>query len=563
MNLPGWVAGRVGAFVPEASDTPGSGDAPPSPTAAGELGHERWKTTTFRWFAAYAAIFSVSFMVLLGFIEYSVTHAMLRETDSGLRWQLRYFDSRSDASLGAAIDARLHRENRQQNFYGLFSADGRWQAGDIHALPTGLVLDPWGRSHERASGQTLVLDTGAVQGSQQGPRTALRVLGEIRADGSRLVVARTLSDVRHVHGELLKALFGGGLLCLCGSLCAGLLLSMRQISRVAQIRRATARIAAGELGERLPVVGRDELDMLADLVNRMLDEVERLIGEVKSACDGIAHDLRTPLTRLRLRLSHAADTLQRRGEPAVAGVLESARDEADTVLERFSALLRISEIGAIKRRSAFAQVALPALVTELCELYAPLAEDKAIDLRVDLGAGPDIPPAEVAPIYADRALLFEAFSNLLDNAIKFAPHGGVVRVALHATSAGAQFSVTDNGPGIAPAERSAVLGRYYRSNAARHVPGTGLGLGIVAAVLRLHDFRLAIGDARSDAPPTPPTAVAPNDAKSSTKSSTRNNVISKASSDTTTNPTTHATTAGTTVTIDCWPPHPRPTTRYQ
>jgi signal transduction histidine kinase len=148
-------------------------------------------------------------------------------------------------------------------------------------------------------------------------------------------------------------------------------------------------------------------------------------------------------------------------------------------------LLRISEIGAMRRRSGFAQVALPSLVSELHELYAPLAEEKGIAL--------DMSVAEVESTWADRALLFEAFSNLLDNAIKFAPQGGRVAIGLRAGAHGAQFVVSDDGPGIPLHERRSVLGRFYRSEQTSHVPGTGLGLGIVAAIVRLHGFELRIG----------------------------------------------------------------------
>lgn len=438
----------------------------------------RWRTSAARWLAVYAAIFSLSFMALLGVIDYSVTRAMLREADSGLRWQLRYFDSKADAELVETIEARLGKTGIHRNYYGLFAADGTHLAGDIERWPGPLSLDRFGRPHEHTIGHTRALQVGNLE-------PELRVMGETREDGTRLLVARTLSDVRHVRDELLRVLIGGGLTFLGTSLAAALMLSSRQRRRFTTMRDATARIANGELAQRLPVTGRDELDMLSELVNRMLDEIERLMGEVKGACDGIAHDLRTPLSRLRMRLANLARQTDENGNAPIAAALAAARDDTQAILNRFSALLRISEIGAMRRRSGFAHVMLPSLADELHELYAPLAEEKGIRLAVTA--------ASVEPTWADRALLFEAFTNLLDNAIKFTPPGGRVGIEVRPAARGAQFVVSDNGPGIPPHERGTVLGRFHRGEHASHVPGTGLGLGIVAAIVRLHGFELRIG----------------------------------------------------------------------
>lgn len=447
-------------------------------TAAKRRSGQRWHTTTFRWLSAYAAIFTLCFVALLGFLEYSVGAAMEREADSGIRWQMRYFDSKSDDQLASVIDQRLEREIRHTNYYGLFAPDGHRIAGDIAGVPPGLKLDRAGEAHSTSMGRTIELPDNASM-------PTVRVMGELRDNGVKLVIGRNLSDVRHVREELTKVLIGGGVLCLGLSLATGLLLSLRQMRRVADMRRVTTRIANGDLAQRLPTGGRDELDMLCHLVNHMLDEVERLMNEVKGACDGIAHDLRTPLVRLRLQLANLAERVRASRDDAADSLIANARVEADAILDRFGAMLRISEIGALQRRSGFDVISLQTLVDELCDLYQPLAEEKSITLKSSTEAG--------EPLHADRALLFEAFSNLLDNAIKFAPQDGEVSVDLWSSQSGPQLVIADNGPGIPVSERNAVLNRFYRVEQTRHVPGTGLGLGIVSAIIRLHDFELRIG----------------------------------------------------------------------
>lgn len=437
----------------------------------------RWHSTTFRLITVYAVIFSLSVMLLLGFIGWAVTGDMERETDVPMDWQLIYLDSMPHEQLADAIHRRLEHERMHTNFYGLFSADGQHIAGDILKLPPELAVHRRGRTLEH----TLV-----IEGDQHAP--VVRAMAERMKSGDTLVVARDLTHILNIRETIINALVGGGIFCLAAGIAGGLGLSVRQMRRLKAIRRVTQRIAQGDLGQRLPIGGRDEIDMLSHLVNHMLAEVERLMNEVKSVCDGIAHDLRTPLAHVRTLLAHIAEHTDKLDDAALLGLVDRARGETDGLLNRFRAMLRISEIGTLQRRGGFGEVQLETLVREVGELYEPLAESRTIELLVQV--------SPVAPIHGDHALLFEALSNLIDNALKFTePGSGTVRVVLAQTPLGPQVEIIDNGPGIAANERDAVLQRFYRGESTRHIAGSGLGLSIVSAIVHVHDFTLRIGSA--------------------------------------------------------------------
>jgi signal transduction histidine kinase len=214
----------------------------------------------------------------------------------------------------------------------------------------------------------------------------------------------------------------------------------------------------------------------------MVEEVERLMSEVKGATETIAHDLRTPLTRVRARLSRLQQALGE-ADPRAEDALWVI-DELDTVLGRFTAILRISELEAQRRREGFVTVDPADLVRQAAELYGPLAEALGVSLEAEVDS--------TAPVGADPKLLFEALSNLVDNAIKFTPEGGRVQVR---AEVGPRIVVEDDGPGVPEAELAAVTQRFYRGERDRLTPGSGLGLSIVSAIVRLHGFALRLEDA--------------------------------------------------------------------
>jgi signal transduction histidine kinase len=436
----------------------------------------RWHTSTFRLLTAYSLLFSLAVVAILSIIMWRVTAFMSDQTDHTLYWEAHYYSKLAPSQVAEAIDRRIEQEHMQSNYFGLFDAQGQRITGNVRALPP--ALPPDGIGHPLG-------DRLPVMDAEHSNTRALAV----RLPDSRvLLVARNVQPIAEIHDAIRDALVWSGLLALVTGMGGGYIVSLRQFRRIHETQRVIEQIVNGNLDRRLPMGGRDELDMLAHLVNHMLERIARLMAEVKGACDGVAHDLRTPLAHVRKTLTQArarAATLGDAPDAELSRLLEYAEANTDSLLERFRAMLRISEIESMRRRGEFERFALRALLADLEDLYGPLAEDKGIDFVADIGENNEL------VIHGDRALLFEALSNLLDNAIKFTEQGGV-KLALLATHSGPRIEVRDTGRGIPAADRDAVLQRFYRAESSRHIAGSGLGLSIVSAIVGLHDFGLTI-----------------------------------------------------------------------
>ncbi len=255
---------------------------------------------------------------------------------------------------------------------------------------------------------------------------------------------------------------------------------------LANISETTAAVAAGDLTQRVRLAGTaDEFDLLAETINDMLDRITRLMDGVRQVSNAIAHDLRTPITRARARLEDAA--LHATSDAELRAAIERATAELDGVVAVFKALLRIAEIEAGARRSAFTRFELTPLLQDLAELYGAVADERAIRLVATLAPG--------LSVFGDRALIQQAVANLLDNALKFAPSAGLIRLEAQPEGAGIEIAVADQGPGIPAAERAHATERFFRGEAARHTPGFGLGLALVQAVAQLHGGSVRLTDA--------------------------------------------------------------------
>jgi signal transduction histidine kinase len=350
------------------------------------------------------------------------------------------------------------------------SPSGQRVVGNLTATP--MATRPLGR---------VVTD----QVVREGKRTTGRLVVQQLPDGGFLYVGRDLSEQRSISDLVIKALLAGAGASLL-VLVAGALLFRHQIEkRIGHIRQTAHRIEAGDLTQRIPVSSDDEFGRLSVDINRMLDRIGHLMDGVRHVSNAIAHDLRTPLARIRSRLDEAV-----RRQSSIASLSEAAGaaiEDIDELILVFEKLLQIAEAESGVRAKSFEAVDLNGIAKDMVELYDATAEQRRVSLKPGGGA------AVLAAV--DRNLVASAVASLIDNAIKYAGPGATVEVGVYAQPQSVAIEVRDNGPGIPEAERPRVTERFYRLDHSRNLPGNGLGLSIVSAIATLHGGALQLEDA--------------------------------------------------------------------
>jgi signal transduction histidine kinase len=437
------------------------------------------RSTSFRLLAWYAGLFVASVAILF-VIVYWITIAALEqqlsdsvERESQVLTEL--YRSGNSERMVRAIQLRMLDLRPPRRYYLLQDREGERIAGNLPPMKP--VEGEW-----------------AIPVSALTPNPSLRrdelveahpvvAVGTLLDDGEFLLVGE--SQYRAVKArEAIILAFGWGFaitVLLAGG--GGVALGSGFLRRIDEVNRTAHSIMDGNLSLRLPARGGgSEMDELALNFNAMLDRIEALMGSIKQVSDDIAHDLRTPLSRLRHRLETARDKAE--GEGAV--IIEQSIDELDAILATFSALLRIGQIEAGARRAAFAEIRLDQIAAAVVEAYAPVAEDRGQRLLSELRAFP--------VIRGDRELLMQMVANLVENAINHCPADVTIRVGLDSTAGQCVFSVADSGSGIPATERDAVLRRFYRLEQSRTTPGSGLGLALVKAIADLHGATVTLAD---------------------------------------------------------------------
>jgi signal transduction histidine kinase len=440
---------------------------------------EVFRTQAFRIIAIYLGIFAISALALVGFVYWNTAIVLDTQNDETIEAEITgLVEQYQRQGLPGLTDVIIGRSVRgQQGLYLLANNDRRVIAGN---------LDSWPQVQSADNGLVEFAYERRIGGTPELRRARGRIFA--LAQGFYLLVARDVHEQRELEALFTTMLlWGAGLMVVLG-FAGGVIISRNFLARLDVINRTSRQIMRGDLSQRVPVSrAGDEFDVLAGHLNRMLDRIERLLHGMREVSDNVAHDLRSPLNRLRNRLEMAA--MRHPTDSETARDIDAAVQETDRLIATFNSLLLIAEAEAGSVRESMETFSLGEIIEGIGELYSPLADEKRLEFRVDKA-----PVA--ATIRGNRNLISQAVANLVDNAIKYTPADGRVTVSLEPSADGPALVIADTGPGIPQEERQRVTERFVRLESSRNSPGTGLGLSLVAAVARLHDAELVLEDNR-------------------------------------------------------------------
>jgi len=429
-----------------------------------------FRTSSFRLTLMYAVLTGVIFLLLFSMIFWSTTRYMQQQLDARVASEIAELLAYPQATQPAGLQPIVRRlMGRSRDFYYLLQdPSGKVLAGNLPAMTAITGLREWDGSAEQ----------------QQTPFSAIRGRG-VGVSQGYLFVGLSTFELHEMEEMVARSFLWGLGAAMVLALAGGAAMSVRLLRKIETVSQTSRDIVEGNLQRRVPLRGSgDEFDHLAVSLNAMLDRIQTLMEGLRQVTTDIAHDLRTPLTRLRQRLELAqrpnvdTDTLR--------AVLDATRHDIDSLLEIFSALLRIAQIESGARKAGFTEVNVSDLLRTVLEVYRPALEEKGQQLKETIDGD--------LVVRGDRELLMQLFANLLENAIRHSPAGAHVALVAQRRSDALEVCVADNGPGIPKALRSKVLQRFFRLETSRTTPGSGLGLSLAAAVATLHDARLELSD---------------------------------------------------------------------
>ena len=431
---------------------------------------------TFRLALLYTLVFGVSVGGLFYFVFWTTSGFAERQMEATVNAEItslgESYGGGGLAALILAVNRRASPNANRDGIYLLVDSLGTPLAGNLRNWPQPVETDDlW------------------INFTINDLRGAEPALADVRArqlldpgTGVRLLVGRDVREARDFRQLLLGSLNVGLAITLALGILGGFVFSRGVMGRVEAISRTCRRIMSGDLAQRVPVGGRnDEMSELAGSINAMLDQIERLMKGMRQVSESVAHDLRTPLTRLRSRLESAQRCTS---DPAEREIIEDALAAADSLLATFAALLRVARAEA-GSQSSFIELDLHAIAEDVADLYGPLAEDKGVSFVTRFEPG--------LTARGDPNLVAQALANLIDNAVKYTDEGSVTAILTQQNGCPA-FIVADTGPGVPEAFKDKVLERLFRLEQSRTSPGSGLGLSLVAAVAKSHDLELKLDD---------------------------------------------------------------------